>query len=110
MAPPGLGALGGPEKGARDCAMAFAATVPTPAAARPEMSLRLEMPASRYCLIKPFMALLPDLSALALRRGGFFLVAQPGLEGRVKSYLKGSRHAGDPVVCPTQSRTGRREE
>src|ERR1700722_8387572 len=46
----------GPAIGARFCAMALAATVLIPMVVRPDMSLRLEIPLSRYCLNNSFMA------------------------------------------------------
>src|SRR5258708_14083369 len=43
-----------PASGAKFCAMDLAATVLTPMVVKPDTSLRLEIPLSRYCLINSF--------------------------------------------------------
>src|SRR5262245_4789575 len=49
-----------------DCAIAFTATELIPSAERPVMSLRREMPLSRYCLIRSFMSYPPSATSAEL--------------------------------------------
>src|SRR5450631_4552609 len=62
VAPCATAPAAAPASGVRFCAMALAAIVLIPMVVRPDMSLRLEIPLSRYCLINSFTA--PLLQAL----------------------------------------------
>src|SRR5258706_894408 len=67
-----------PAKGVSDCAIALAATEVTPAAVKPDISLRREMPSSKYCFSSSFME--SSLAAGASVRRHPFLHALAGID------------------------------
>src|SRR5882757_7764874 len=56
IGPCGVAACADAANGARDWAKALVATVLMPSALKPDVSCRREMPRSRYCLIRSFIA------------------------------------------------------
>src|SRR5262245_9518285 len=88
-----------------DCAIAFTATELIPSAERPVMSLRREIPLSRYCLIRSFIELSSQglagflLAVVPAKAGTQYSIARLTMSGRNPPHrcLLGPRFRGDDI-------------